>query len=91
MLTSALITPENANVLLLESDEVMRQAQNLEKLQAQASGYLQQLATQRTITLMALVLIALLTLAMVLFWLFYRSKVSAQREQPVEPGSARRA
>ena len=83
MLTSALVTPENANVLLLESDEVMRQTQNLEKLQAQASGYLQQLATQRTITLMALVLIALLILAMVLFWLYHRSKVSAQRERIV--------
>ena len=83
MLTSALVTPENAEVLFLESDEVMRQAQNLEKLQKQASGYLQQLATQRTITLMALILIALLVLAMVLFWLYHRSKVSAQRERVV--------
>ena len=83
LLTSALVTPENAEVLFLESDEVMRQAQNLEKLQKQASGYLQQLATQRTITLMALILIALLVLAMVLFWLYHRSKVSAQRERVV--------
>ena len=83
MLTSALVTPENAEVLFLESDEVMRQAQNLEKLQKQASGYLQQLATQRTITLMALILIALLVLAMVLFWLYHRGKVSAQRERVV--------
>ena len=83
LLTSALVTPENAEVLFLESDEVMRQAQNLEKLQKQASGYLQQLATQRTITLMALILIALLVLAMVLFWLYHRGKVSAQRERVV--------
>lgn len=83
MLTSALVTPENAEVLFLESDEVMRQAQNLEKLQKQASGYLQQLATQRTITLMALILIALLVLAMVLFWLYHRSKVSAQHERVI--------
>ena len=83
MLTSALVTPENAEVLFLESDEVMRQALNLEKLQIQSSGYLQQLATQRTITLMAFVLVALLVLAMVLFWLYHRSKVSAQRERVV--------
>lgn len=83
LLTSALVTPENAEVLFLESDEVMRQAQNLEKLQKQASGYLQQLATQRTITLMALILIALLVLAMVLFWLYHRGKVSAQHERVV--------
>jgi len=83
MLTSALVTHDNAKVLLLESDEVARQSQNLEKLQTKASGYLQQLATQRTITLLALVLIALLLLAMVLFYLYHRSKVSAQRERVV--------
>ena len=83
MLTSALVTPENAEVLFLESEEVMRQSQNLEKLQKQASGYLQQLDTQRTITLMALILIALLVLAMVLSWLYHRGKVSAQRERVV--------
>ena len=43
MLTSALVTRDNAKVLQLESDEVARQAQNLEKLEKQASGYLQRL------------------------------------------------
>ena len=83
LLTSALVTRDNAKVLLLESDEVARQAQNLDKLQMQASGYLKQLDTQRTITLMALILIALLLLTMVLFFLYHRSKVSAQRERMV--------
>jgi AraC-like DNA-binding protein len=83
MLTSAIVTHDNANVLLLESDEVARQAQNLDKLQMQASSYLKQLDTQRTITLMALILIALLLLTMVLFFLYHRSKVSAQRERMV--------
>ena len=83
MLTSAIVTHENAKVLLLESDEVMRQTQNLDKLQEKASGYLQQLATQRTITLLALILIALLTLSLVLFMLYHRSKISAQRERVV--------
>ena len=83
MLTSALVTHENAKVLLLESDEVMRQAQNLEKLQEQDSCYLQQLATQPTITLLALVLIALLLLVLVLFILYHRGKVSAQHERVV--------
>ncbi len=83
LLTSAIVTHDNANVLLLESDEVARQAQNLDKLQMQASSYLKQLDTQRTITLMALILIALLLLTMVLFFLYHRSKVSAQRERMV--------
>ena len=83
MLTSALVTRDNAKVLELESNEVLRQAQNLEDLQTKASGYLQQLATQRTITLLALILIALLVLVLVLFLLYHRSKVSAQRERMV--------
>jgi len=83
MLTSAIVTHENAKVLLLESDEVMRQTQNLDKLQEKASGYLQQLATQRTITFLALILIALLVLSLVLFTLYHRSKISAQRERVV--------
>lgn len=83
MLTSALVTRDNAKVLELESNEVLRQAQNLEDLQTKASSYLQQLATQRTITLLALILIALLVLVLVLFLLYHRSKVSAQRERMV--------
>ena len=83
MLTSALVTRDNAKVLLLESNEVVRQAQNLDKLQTKASGYLEQLATQRVITLLALILIALLILTLVLFILYHRSKVNAQRERIV--------
>ena len=83
MLTSALVTRDNAKVLELESNEVLRQATNLEALHQQASGYLQQLATQRTITLLALILLALLLMVFVLFYLYHRSKVSAQRERVV--------
>jgi len=83
VLTSAIVTHDNANVLLLESDEVLRQAQNLDKLQTKAKGYLEQLATQRTITLMALILLALVILVLVLFYLYHRGKVSAQRERMV--------
>ena len=83
MLTSALVTHENAKVLLLESNEVAHQADNLKKLQAKAHGYLEQLATQRIITLLALILLALLVLTLVLFVLYHRSKISAQRERVV--------
>ena len=83
VLTSAIVTHDNANVLLLESDEVLRQAQNLDKLQAKAKGYLEQLATQRTITLMSLILLALLILVLVLFYLYHRNKVKVQRERMV--------
>ena len=83
MLTSALVTRDNATVLLLESDEVVRQAHNLNKLQTKATGYLEQLATQRVISLLALILLSLLLLTLVLFILYHRSKISAQRERIV--------
>jgi AraC-like DNA-binding protein len=83
MLTSALVTRENAKVLLLESNEVARQARNLDKLQTKARGYMEQLATQRVITLLALFLLALLLLTSVLVILYLRSKSSAQRERVV--------
>ena len=83
LLTSALVTRDNAEVLDLESSEVLRQAINLENLQQQTSGYLQQLSTQRTITLLALILIALMLLVMVLFYFYHRSKVSARHERVV--------
>lgn len=83
MLTSALVTRENAKVLLLESNEVARQARNLDKLQTKARGYMEQLATQRVITLLALFLLALLLLTSVLVIMYLRSKSSAQRERVV--------
>ena len=83
MLVSALVTRDNATVLQLESDEVVRQAQNLEKLQTKAKGYMEQLATQRIISLLALIAIGLLILTLVLFILYYRSKVNAQHERIV--------
>lgn len=83
MLTSALVTHENAMVLMLESTEVARQADNLGKLQEKAHSYLEQLATQRVITLLALILLALLMLTLVLYILYHRGKISAQRERVV--------
>ena len=84
MLTSALVTRENANVLLLESDEVMRRAQQLELLQEKASGYLHQLNAQRVVMWLAGIVIFLLLIAIVLFYLYHRNKVNMQRERVVQ-------
>ena len=83
MLTSALVNSDNANVLLLESDEVLRQSHKLDMLQQKASGYLQQLDTQRAITVLACGVIALLLLVILLFYLYHRSKVNIRRERVV--------
>ncbi|MCR5181054.1 MAG: substrate-binding domain-containing protein, partial [Bacteroidaceae bacterium] len=81
LLTSALVTWENANVLLLESDEVLRRAQRLERLQAMADTYLQRLANQRIAMFLAFGVIGLLLAVLVLFYLYHRGKENIRRER----------
>jgi len=79
-LTSALVTHENAKVLQLESDEVVRQASRLERMHKQVSNYLEKLDTQRTITILAIVLIILLLLFLVGIYLYYLQKARIAEE-----------
>ena len=74
MLTSALVTHDNAIVLKLGSDEVVRMTQNLNKLQAKANGYSQQIATERNVTILACVSAVLLLLLIILAILYFRKK-----------------
>ncbi len=83
MLTSALVTPENAKVLSMETDEIVRQTEKLDLLHEKADGYLQQLDTQRTITYLAIGIIGLLLVTLVLFYLYHLSKESIRRERVV--------
>ncbi len=83
MLTSALVTRDNANVLLLESDEVMRQAQKLDKLQQKASVYMKQIDNQRVIIILALgvALLLLLLAAGIYFYHRQRAKLALERNK----------
>ena len=65
VLTSAIVTSENANVLMLESDMVMRQSQRLTRLKNMTDTYMQQLGTHKAISIMAAILIFLLLLMIV--------------------------
>ena len=65
VLTSAIVTSENANVLILESDLVLRQSQRLSRLQDMTDTYMQQLGTHRVISILAGVLIFLLLLMVI--------------------------
>lgn len=82
-LMSAIVTRNNANVLLMQSEELMRQAANLDELHRQSDNYLHQLDTQRTITWLACGIIALLLIVFVLFYLYHLSKVNLRRERVV--------
>ena len=65
VLTSAIVTSENANVLMLESDMVLRQSQRLTRLKDMTDTYMQQLGTHRIISILAAILIFLLLLMII--------------------------
>ena len=83
MLMSAIVTRDNANVLLMQSEETMRQTAYLNQLEQQADKYLHQLDTQRTITILAFGFVALLLIAIVLLYLYHLGKVKRQQEHVV--------
>ena len=80
-LMSALVTHENANVLLMQYDEMIRQEDYLDQLHDLADSYLQQLDSQRTITLLAIVLITLLLVAIVSIYLYFLQRARLHQER----------
>jgi AraC-like DNA-binding protein len=83
MMMSALVTRDNARVLLMETEEIMRQSNYLDQLHNRADGYLQQLDTQRVISWLAIAFIILLVGVLVLFYLYHLRKIALQRERVV--------
>ena len=80
-LMSAIVTHDNARVLQLESDEVMRQSQNVEQLHMMSDGYLQRLANQRMFTLLSVGIILLLLLLFAGLWRYNRQKARIAKER----------
>ena len=80
-LMSALVTQENARVLLMESEEIMRQSHNLEQLHEKASQYLNQLGNQRTLIFVALAAIFLLLALLVGIYMYYLQRARIQDER----------
>ncbi len=80
-LMSALVTQENARVLLMESEEIMRQSRNLEQLHEKANQYLDQLGNQRTFTFVALAAIFLLLALLVGIYMYYLQRARIQDER----------
>ncbi len=80
-LMSALVTQENARVLLMESEEIMRQSRNLEELHEKASQYLDQLGSQRTLTFVALAAILLLLALLAGIYMYYLQRARIQDER----------
>ena len=83
MLMSALVTRDNAKVLLMESEEIMRQSDQLDSLHKKADNYLHKLDAQRIINWLAIGVIVLLVTIFVLFYLYHLRKIVFQRERVV--------
>ena len=83
MLMSALVTRDNAKVLLMQGEELMRQAAQLDMLHEKADSYLHKLDAQRIVNWLSLSLIVLLVVVFVLFYLYHLRKISMQRERVV--------
>lgn len=83
MMMSALVTRDNAKVLLMESEEIMRQAAQLGELHAKADGYLHELDTQRIVSWLAIGVVVLLIVVIVLFYLYHLRKITLQKERVV--------
>lgn len=83
-LMGALVTRDNANVMLLQNEEIARQSDYLDQLHEQSDDYLHQLDAQRIVTWMAVGIIALLLIAIVLFYRYHLNKVAMQRERVID-------
>lgn len=80
-LMSALVTQDNARVLLMEGEEVMRQSRNLEQLHEKANQYLNELGNQRTLIFVALAAIFLLLALLVGIYMYYLQRARIQDER----------
>ena len=80
---SALVTCDNANVLLMENEEMMRQSDYLDQLHKRADKYLQQLDSQRLVSWMSFGVIVLLLLTIVLLYLYHLRKIDLHKERVV--------
>lgn len=83
LMMSALVTRDNASVLLMQNEEILRQSDYLDQLHRRADNYLEQLGTQHVINWMALGVIILLVVTIVLFYLYHMKKVAMQRERVI--------
>lgn len=82
-LMSALVTKDNANVLMMQYEEMMRLGNHLEQLHARADDYLHQLSNHRIITMMAVILVTMLLILMMVVYRYFlqKARIADERNQ----------
>ncbi len=83
LMMSALVTRDNANVLLMQTAEILRQEENLDQLHIRANTYLNEIGTQRVVIWLAGSVILFLLLTIVFFYLYHIGKMTLRRERVV--------
>ena len=71
---AALVTKDNANVLMMQYEEMMRLGTHLEQLHDRADEYLHQLSNQRIITMMAIILVTMLLILLIVIYRYFLQK-----------------
>lgn len=80
-LMASLVTRDNANVLLLQNEEMVRQGNNLDQLHQRSDAYLQQLGNQRIVLILAAAFIFLLLILIVFIYRYHLQKARIQEER----------
>ena len=83
MLMAALVTHDNARVLLMLNEETQRRSTYLNSLKQKANVYLQELGTQRVIIVLGCCAFVLILLVLFFFSLYRRGKISLRRQRVV--------
>ena len=80
-LMAALVTKDNANVLMMQYEEMMRLGTHLEQLHDRADKYQHQLSNQRIITMMAIILVTMLLILMIVIYRYFLQKARITDER----------
>lgn len=80
---AAMVTRDNAHVVLMQSEEAVRQAKYLDRLHDKIDETLQVLGTQKVYVISLIVVIVLLAVTFILLYLYFlqRSRIREEREQ----------
>ena len=79
-LMSALVTRDNAKVMMLQNEEIARQSAYLDQLHDQSDGYLHQRNSQRMISLLLAVIVLLVTLSAAIIVISMRRRHRLERQ-----------
>ena len=80
-LMASLVTKDNANVLLLQNEEMVRQGHYLDQLHERSNLYMHELSNQRIVLGLAVALIFMLLITIVIVYRYHIQKARIQEER----------